>query len=70
MMSGPFRSLTAILTAAVLALTLAACGSDTPEPPKPEETPKVTEDAKEVSYKCAKCSDVKSLSVSAKPPSC
>ena len=75
MFKGTFRYLASICTAAVLALTLAACGGDTPEPAKEKETPKTvepgkaTDGAKEVSYKCAKCSKVKSLAVGAKAPS-
>ncbi len=65
MCKGTFRHLVSICTAAFLALTLAACGSDTPAPVEPD---KATEDAKEVSYKCAKCNKVESHAVSAKAP--
>ena len=74
MCKGTFRHLMSICTAALLAMTLAACGNDTPAPvektaPETVEPAKATEDAKEVAYKCAKCNKVASLAVSAKPPS-
>ena len=75
MFKGTIRYLVSACTAAVLALTLTACGGDTPAPVKEKETPKTVEPAKEkdgakeVSYKCAKCAKTKTAAVGAKAPS-
>ena len=73
MFKGTLRILLSVCTAAMLTLTLAACGGDTPEPPK-EETPKTEEPAKteaapeEVSYKCAKCAKTAKLAAGKAAP--
>ena len=72
-----FRVLTSLCAAAVLALTLAACGGeDAAEPTKPppeEATPaegsKPVEVAAEVAYSCAKCNKVEKVASAAAAPS-
>ena len=76
MLSGSFRSLAVVITAALLAFTLAACGSDKPDQPKQEKAPKVaepaetTKEAEQVSYKYAGYGNASKQATKAAPPSC
>ena len=71
-----FRVLTSLCVAAVLALTLAACGGDEEaEPTKPpaekvEESTKPVEVATEVTYSCSHCLKGKKVASDAPAPSC
>ena len=85
MFKGMFRYLATISAAAVLALTLAACGGDEPKPTDDKDKKKdpvevkddakkdakadPKEDAKEVAYKCTKCSETKNAASGAPAPS-